>query len=473
MTSYRCEVCQYVYDEAKEGVKWEDLPNDWVCPVCDSPRKYFKSFIPDQKAEPAPVPPPSAPISMEEEYTAALGRIADETEIYMADIHQMAETGESVYEPMRTKKPVISWDNILIKGAQLAKIPLNYDEPVNTRTVIGPRAKHPLVIDSPILISHMSFGAISKEAHIALAKGSSRAQTAMCSGEGGILQESLESAYKFIFEYVPNQYSATEENLKRVDAVEIKIGQSAKPGMGGHLPAKKVTKEIAEVRGFREGREIVSPSSFPDIRNRTDLKKKVDWLKEISNGKPVGVKIAAGNIEEDLETILYANPDFITIDGRAGATASAPKFIKSAVSVPSIFSLDRARKYLNKNGFSDTSLIITGGLRISPDFAKALALGADAVAIATSALLAIGCEQYRLCNMDKCPMGITTQDPALRAYLKIETAAERLANFLSASTEELKSFARLTGNRDVHQLAINDLCTTNSEISQYTAIAHV
>jgi glutamate synthase domain-containing protein 2 len=397
----------------------------------------------------------------------------DEFEAYMADIHIMSETGQSIIEPMRTRQPTFSWDDILIKGAQLSKVPLNLDQAVNTKTVIGPRAAHPMEIDSPVYITHMSFGALSKEAKIALAKGSGAVKTAMCSGEGGILPESIESSHKYIFEYVPNEYSVTAENLKRADAIEIKFGQSAKPGMGGHLPAEKVTKEIAEIRGFAEGTDIISPAHFSDILNKDDLKNKVAWLRDVSGGKPIGIKFAAGNIEADLEVAIYAQPDFITIDGRAGATGAAPKFVKSAASIPTIFAIYRARRYLDSHSASDISLIATGGLRISPDFAKAIALGATAVAIGTTALIAIGCRQYRICNTGKCPMGITTQDPALRKQLDVDRSAERLEKFLRVTNNELKDFARLTGNDDVHKLSIADLCTTNSEISEHTDIEHV
>jgi glutamate synthase domain-containing protein 2 len=409
----------------------------------------------------------SAPVLVDLQKTMA------EAEPYFADIQEIARSSRTMDEPMRTKEPVISWDQILIKGAQLAKTPLNHGEPVNTKTVIGPRAGTPLVIETPIYISHMSFGALSKEAKTALAKGSAAVETLICSGEGGILPEEFDAAYRYIFEYVPNKYSATEENLQKVDAIEIKIGQSAKPGLGGHLPGKKVTSEIARIRGFKEGDDIISPSHFEDIQSREDLKDRVDWLREASGGKPIGIKLAAGDLEADLEVAVYAGPDFITIDGRAGATGSAPKFVKASTSIPTLFAIYRARKYLDEKGGTDISLTITGGLRVSSDFAKALALGADAVAISTSALIAIGCQQYRVCNTGKCPMGIATQDPELRRRLDIDQAAQNLENFLRVSTEELKDFARLTANSDVHGLAASDLCTTNSEISNYTTIAHV
>jgi glutamate synthase domain-containing protein 2 len=471
MAKYICSVCEYVHDEEKTGQKWDDLPEEWVCPVCDSPKNYFT------KTDEAESAPESQDDKVEKETDVPvlidLQKTMAEAEPYFADIQEIARSSRTLDEPMRTKEPVISWDEILIKGAQLAKMPLNKEAQVNTRTVIGPRTEKPLVIETPIYISHMSFGALSKEAKIALAKGSAAVQTLICSGEGGILPEEFDAAYRYVFEYVPNQYSATEENLKNVDAIEIKIGQSAKPGMGGHLPGNKVTSEIAKIRGFKEGEDIISPSHFEDIRSREDLKQRVAWLRETSGGRPIGIKLAAGDIEADIEFAVYARPDFITIDGRAGATGSAPKFVKASTSIPTLFAIYRARKYLDENGVTDVSLTITGGLRISSDFAKALALGADAVAISTSALIAIGCQQYRVCNTGKCPMGIATQDPDLRRRMDIDQAAQRLENFLRISTEELKDFARLTGNNDVHELAVSNLCTTSSEISNYTAIAHV
>jgi glutamate synthase domain-containing protein 2 len=468
MAVYKCTVCETEFDESKEGTQWDQLPEDWTCFVCESGKSHW------QMADDAAT----------SDFAGAVGEVAataesvpektfDEFESYMADIHMMAETGQSIIEPMRTRQPTFSWDDILIKGAQLSKLPLNPDQPVSTRTVIGPKAARPLEIDMPVYITHMSFGALSKEAKIALAKGSAAVKTAMCSGEGGILPEGFENSHKYIFEYVPNEYSVTEENMKKVDAIEIKFGQSAKPGMGGHLPAGKVTKEIADIRGFAEGADIVSPARFKDILNKEDLKNKVAWLRKVSGGKPIGIKFAAGNIEADLEVAVYAQPDFITIDGRAGATGAAPKFVKSAASIPTIFAVYRARKFLDSHGGSAISLIATGGFRISPDFAKALALGATAVAIGTTALIAIGCRQYRICNTGKCPMGIATHDPVLRKRLEIDAAAQRLENFLKVTNEELKDFARLTGNNDIHKLAMQDLCTTNSEISGYTEIEHV
>jgi glutamate synthase domain-containing protein 2/DNA-directed RNA polymerase subunit RPC12/RpoP len=463
MAKYKCSVCGYIYDEEKEKIRFDELPADWRCPSCGSPKSVFEKL--DEKKNKDNQPALSVDQPPQHEFPSF--------EPHTAEIHEIARTGISITAPMRTENKVISWDDILIKGAQLAKIPIHQDAAVNSKTIIGPKAAHPIIIETPIIISHMSFGALSRETKIALAKGSARQKTAICSGEGGLLEDELKSSYKYIFEYVPNRYSVTDENLRRVDGVEIKFGQSSKPGLGGELPAAKVTEEIARVRGKTPHQDITSPPFFDDIKDREGLKRKVDWLREKTGGKPVGIKLAAGNVEADLEIAVYARPDFITIDARPGGTGASPKFVNDSTSLPTLFALHRARKYLDRNNITGITLIITGGLRISPDFAKALALGADVVAIATAALIACGCRQYRLCHTGKCPMGITTQDPELRARLSIENSAKMLENFLRVSTEELKDFARLTGNTDVHKLSIKDLCTTNSEISEHTDIEHV
>lgn len=383
----------------------------------------------------------------------------------------MSVSGESIIEAMGVKSVTLGWDDILILGAQLDPMPLESHETVEVTTVLGKNAAQPLVLSSPVYISHMSFGALSREAKIALAKGSALAKTAMCSGEGGILPEEQAAAHQYIFEYIPNRYSVTPENLQAADAIEIKIGQGTKPGLGGHLPGAKVTPEIAAVRNQPAGQDIHSPSKFPGIDTKDDLKGLVGQLRTESQGRPIGIKIAAGRIEADLAVCVYAEPDFITIDGRGGATAASPLFVRDATSVPTIYALWRARKYLDSVG-SDIALVITGGLRVSADFAKAFALGADAVAVATSALLAAGCQQYRLCENGQCPVGIATQDPELRRRLDVEAAALRVANFFNVTLAELEDFVRLSGHRKLHDLSVADLCTTSSEISSHTNIPH-
>ena len=227
MAVYKCSVCGYVYDEEKEGIPFSELEK---CPMCLQPASVF---VRADTAEPEDRKEPKEEAGLE--YPADT-RKTDGDYRYMKEIHEMAVTGRSVIEAMGTRMKMPSWDDILILGAQLDPMPLDEHEPVITSTVIGRNAKRPLFLKNPVYISHMSFGALSKEMKVALAAGSALAGTAMCSGEGGILPEERAAAAKYIFEYVPNKYSVTDENLRSSDAVEIKIGQGTKPGMGGHLP---------------------------------------------------------------------------------------------------------------------------------------------------------------------------------------------------------------------------------------------
>ena len=458
---YKCTICGYVYDEEKEGKPFSELD---VCPICKQPPEKFEAV--GATKESAPKKEEQLDLSYPKET-----RKTDSDYRYMKEIHEMAVTGTSAIEAMGTQMAMPNWDDILVLGAQLNPMPLDEHAEVSLQTVIGKHAKKPMVLDMPVYISHMSFGALSRETKIAMAKGSAAVGTAMCSGEGGILPEEKEAAYKYIFEYVPNQYSVTDENLKSSDAIEIKIGQGTKPGMGGHLPGGKVMPEIAKIRNKPLGMDVISPSKFPGINSADDLKNLVTDLRTRSDGRPIGIKIAAGRIEKDLEFCVYAEPDFITIDGRGGATGASPAIIRDSTSVPTIYALYRARKYLDSIR-SDIDLVITGGLRVSSDFAKAIAMGADAVAIASAAMVAAACQQYRICGTGMCPVGIATQDETLRERLHIEAAAKRIENYLSCSAQELRTFARITGNSDIHNLSVDDLCTINREISEHTNIPH-
>ena len=422
---YKCTICGHIHDEESTGILLKNLDK---CPICGQPISKFVEVENSQSTQNEKES--DSDLAYDKKYAKS-----DRDIRYMDAIHQMAITGESIVSAMYTDMPMPNWDEILILGNQLNPQPLESDVDVNTQTVIGKSAKKPLVIESPVYITHMSFGALSRETKIALAKGSAAVKTAQCSGEGGILPEEMENAYKYIFEYVPNRYSATEDSLKNADAIEIKIGQSTKPGLGGQLQGEKVTEEIAQIRGKPLGKDIHSPATIPEVNSKEDLKNLVDELRMKSHGRPIGLKFAAGRIEDD-------------------------------------FALSRARKYLDEHE-SEIDLTITGGLRVSSDFAKALAMGADAIAIGTAAMIAAACQQYKICDTGDCPVGVATQDDGLRKRLKIETASKRVENYLRVSTEELKTFARITGHDDVHDLNTDDLCTLNSEISDYTDIKHV
>ncbi|RHP36101.1 glutamate synthase-related protein [Lachnotalea sp. AF33-28] len=462
MAKYKCNVCGYVYDEEAAKAPFSSLTQ---CQVCGTAKSSFSPLAADEEAG-----------ARREETAGELSYPAEferhnTGERHMEDIHRMAVSGSSIIDAMSTKIALPSWEDILVLGAQLNPFPLDEHADVRTTTVIGKHARLPMVLESPVYISHMSFGALSAETKIALARGSAMAKTAMCSGEGGILPAEKNSAYRYIFEYVPNKYSTTTENFMTSDAIEIKIGQGTKPGMGGHLPGAKVTEEIARVRDKPVGQDVISPSRFEEIETKEDLRTLVSRLRDISGGRPIGIKLAAGRIEKDLEYAIFAEPDFITIDGRGGATGASPKLIRDATSVPTVYALYRARNYLDKK-HADIDLVITGGLRVSSDFAKALAMGADAVAIASAALIAAACQQYRICGTGKCPMGIATQDPELRKRFSLNAGAARVANYLNVTLEELKTFARITGHDDVHDLSVDDLCTVSDEIARYTNIPH-
>ena len=458
---YKCTICGHIHNEEATGIPLNELD---ACPICKQDISKFVEVENSKSSENIDI---NAELAYDKNYAKS-----DKDIRAMDAIHQMAITGESIVAAMYTELPMPSWDDILILGNQLNPQPLESDVDVNTRTIIGKNAKKPLIIESPIYITHMSFGALSRETKIALAKGSAAIKTAQCSGEGGILPEEMENAYRYIFEYVPNKYSATDENLKNADAIEIKIGQSTKPGLGGQLQGEKVTDEISKIRGKPLGEDIHSPATIPEVNSKEDLKDLVDELRQRSCGRPIGLKFAAGRIEDDLKYVLYAEPDFITIDGRGGSTGASPKLVRDSTSLPTVYALARARKFLDSHE-SDIDLTITGGLRVSSDFAKALAMGANAVAIGTGAMIAAACQQYKICDTGDCPVGVATQDDELRKRLKIDTAAKRVENYLRVSTEELKTFARITGHDDVHHLNVNDLCTVNSEISDYTTIRHV
>ncbi|HBH11881.1 MAG TPA: glutamate synthase [Clostridiales bacterium] len=389
-----------------------------------------------------------------------------------SDIQYLSKHGESQNSSMRTEEPFPDFKTILFKGVQLDSFPYNENVAVNMKTIIGKSAKKPLEISIPYYVSHMSFGALSREAKIALAKGSTLVDTAMCSGEGGMLPESRNEARKYIYELGTAPFSHDDEIIKQADAVELKIGQAVKPGLGGHLPANKITPEIARIRNAKAGEDFVSPGRFYGLESIQDLKEKVSHIREITGGVPVGIKITAAHIEEDLEKALFCKPDFITIDCRGGATGSSPKFLKDNVGIPAIFTIRRARKYLDSVG-SDVTLCITGGLRDSSDIAKGLALGADAVALATASLISIGCIQAKVCHTGLCPVGINTQDISLRKLFDEKEALTGFVNFYNATKKELAVFTRSNGKQDIHDLCTDDIVTISNEVSLNTDIKHV
>jgi len=367
-------------------------------------------------------------------------------------------------------RPQISFDDLVFVPAQLAKKPVDYYfEKINTKTVLGKFSKKPIEIETPVVIGAMSFGAISKEAKIALSKASTIAGTIENTGEGGMLPEEREFSKFLIVQYSTGRFGISEEILKKANAIEIKIGQGAKGGMGGLLPGEKVTEEIAKIRNVPIGRSIHSPAYHLDIKNVEDLRKKVEWLRELTGGVPIIIKLAAGDIENDLKLVVEANPDIIAIDGMEGGTGAAPEVMLNEVGIPALPALVKAREILDKIG-ARQELWIGGGFSKGADIAKALAMGVDAVFSATSLLVAMGCTYCRLCYLGKCPFGIATQDPELRKKLNIEEASKNVANFIKNCTEEIKMIAGACGENDIHKLNKGHLRALSSEIAKITKV---
>jgi glutamate synthase domain-containing protein 2/nitrite reductase/ring-hydroxylating ferredoxin subunit len=364
------------------------------------------------------------------------------------------------------------WEDIQFLPAQLASRPLLDEEAVQTSVVIGPKANKPLKIDIPVFVSDMSFGALSKEAKISLSKGAELAGTGICSGEGGMLPEEQANNSKYFYELASGKFGFSWEKVQKAQAFHFKGGQGAKTGTGGHLPGNKVSKEIADVRGLKEGETAISPAAFPDMKTAEDFKAFAEEVREKTGGIPIGFKIAASHIEADIDFALKVGVDYIILDGRGGGTGSAPKILRNNINVPTIPALARARKHLDKVGAHDVTLIITGGLRVAEDFAKALMLGADAVAVSNSALQAIGCLGMRACSSNNCPVGIATQKENLRQRIIIDQSAKQLYNFFDASTDLIKVIARACGHDHVSKFNFNDLSTLNYEMYKLTGIQY-
>ncbi len=363
------------------------------------------------------------------------------------------------------------WKDLQILTAQLHRPPLLDDAAVDTEVVVGPNAEKPLTLSIPLMISDMSFGALSREAKVALATGAEAAGTGICSGEGGMLDDEQTANSRYFYELASAQFGFSTEKVQRCQAFHFKGGQAAKTGTGGHLPGSKVTGDIAEVRGLEPGEAAVSPARFPDWTTAADFRGVADEIREATGGIPIGFKLSAQHIERDIDTALDIGVDYLILDGRGGGTGAAPKLFRDHISVPTIPALARARRHLDRCRRGDVTLIITGGLRVPADFIKALALGADAIALSTAAMHAIGCLAMRACDTNFCPVGIATQKPHLRKRLIVEESAARLERFLLSSVELMKVMARACGHDDLQQFRRDDLTTWDEKMARLSGVA--
>jgi len=438
-------------------------------PFCDGTHKQFDASHIGQEGPGSTHKPQQIPLAAatKEEPTVEL-------------IHQLAREGLSSmghHGPMTSmgvpRHTLPHWDDLQIMVAQMATKPLMEDQAVATELVIGPQAKKPLKLTIPLFVSDMSFGALSEEAKVALATGAELAGTGICSGEGGMLPEEQAANSRYFYELASAGFGYDENKLKQVQAFHFKGGQGAKTGTGGHLPGNKNIGKIAQVRGIEEGTDAVSPPTFRDLHTADDFKHFADRVREVTGGIPIGFKLSANHIEEDIQFALDASADYIILDGRGGGTGAAPEIFRDHISVPTIPALARARRYLDQQGASGrVTLIITGGLRVPIDFVKAMALGADGIAVSNSAMQAIGCVAARMCNTNNCPTGIATQDAELRKRLNVDKSAQQLANFFTASVALMQVMARACGHNDLAKFEAKDLATWHRDMAKLSGVKY-
>lgn len=363
----------------------------------------------------------------------------------------------------------VGFDDLVFVPAQLARRPVDYFvEDIAARTVVGKNSERPVTLETPIVMGAMSFGALSREAKTALAKASGLAGTMENTGEGGVLSEEREFSGKLIIQYSTGRFGISREVLEKADAIEIKIGQGGKPGQGGLLKKEKITEDIAEVRKVPRDEDIHSPAYHPDIEDIDALKERIDELRESTGGVPIILKLGAP-IAEDVEMAVSAGPDVIAVDGMGGGTGAAPEVMLDEVGNPTIAALVEARKTLDRLG-AGQELWVGGGLNTGGDFAKALALGADAVFVGFPLLIAMGCLYCRECYTGDCPKGITTQKPELRARLDVEEASRSVARYIRHCTEEIKMVAGACGEEDIHRLSGDHLRALTSDMSRIAGV---
>lgn len=393
------------------------------------------------------------------------------------EIQQKARTGKHLVRGCGTTRKLPTFDDLILLSAGLSRMPVDtYREDAVTRTVLGARhARKPLVIETPIMIAPMSYGAISKEAKVALSMGSARVGTAMNNGEGGLLPEERAHSYRQIIQVCPSRFGFSLHTLEQADAIELVFGIGAKPGLSGHLMAEKMTAEIAAFRGLPPGIDLASHPRHGDIFGADDLPVKLAELREITNyEKPIFLKVGAGRVYEDVKIAAKVGVDGIVIDGMQGGTGAGPKIAIDHLGMPTLAAVVQATRALEDMGVKDeVNLIIAGGIRDGADVAKAIALGADAVYVGTGALVAMGCTVCLQCEKGECEFGIGTQKPELRERLEIKLASQRVANYLTAMTNELVIMAKACGKSNVHNLEREDLRAVSLEACAMTGIPFV
>lgn len=416
--------------------------------------------------DPAPEPTSDVPVATptpEEPTVAYIHQLAREGLSKLGHHGEMGAMGVP-------RKDLPHWDDIQMLPAQMARKPLMDEVEVGSDVIIGARAAKPLKLNIPLFVSDMSYGALSEEAKTALSRGAEMAGTGICSGEGGMLPEEQAENSRYFYELASAKFGWKPELVEKVQAFHFKGGQGAKTGTGGHLPGDKVLGKIAEVRGLEPGNSAISPPTFPDLHTPADFKKLADEVRERSGGIPIGFKLSANHIEDDIDFALEASADYIILDGRGGGTGAAPLIFRNNISVPTIPALARARRHLDNRTGGEVTLVITGGLRLPEDFCKAMALGADAIAISNSAMQAVGCIATRMCDTNNCPVGVATQKPELRKLLNVQVGAEKLSRFFGASVELMGVMARACGHDHLSKFNHADLITWKKDMADLSGV---
>ncbi len=401
----------------------------------------------------------------------------------MAEIRRAAETGIYDIRGFGAKRKVPHFDDLLFLGASMSRYPLEgYREKCNTSVTLGTRfAKKPIELDIPVTIAGMSFGALSANAKEALGRGASEVGTSTTTGDGGMTPEERGQSSKLVYQYLPSRYGMNPDDLRKADAIEVVLGQGAKPGGGGMLLGQKITDRIAQMRTLPKGVDQRSACRHPDWTGPDDLAIKIQELREITDWQvPIYIKVGATRTYYDVKLAVKAGADVIVVDGMQGGTAATQEVFIEHVGIPTMAAIPQAVQALQEMGMHrKVQLIVSGGIRNGADVAKCMALGADAVSIGTAALIALGDNdpkwdaEYRQIGSaagfyddyqeGKDPAGISTQDPELSKRLDPVAAGHRLANYLRVLTMEAQTLARACGKNDLRNLEPEDLVALTLE----------
>lgn len=408
------------------------------------------------------------------------------------EIQNKAETGLyriRGYGTLRSRRWA-TFDDLTFLPCSLTRIPLEgYREKCLTKTVLGKRfARKPIALEIPVMITGMSWGALSYNAKVALARGAAAMGSSNTTGDGGMLMAERENSKTLIYEVLPSRYGINIHDMRMADGIELTIGQGAKPGTGGLLLGSKVSNAIAKQRDLPIGVDQRSPARHPDFLGPDDMIIKIEELREATGWQvPIFVKMGASRVFDDVKLAAKAGADVVVVDGMEGGTGASPAILQEHTGLPTLAAACEAREALEDCGlYGEVQLIIAGGIRDGVDAAKAIALGADAVYIGTAALIALNCnkalylDDYHTlgtepgychhCHTGRCPVGITTQNPELIQRLDIDQAAERVANLLRAMTLEMQMLARACGKSDIHHLEPEDMAALSLEASAICGI---